>query len=240
MKIFPIIHTNENLVGPATVEADNILGMGPDGIYITDHYNGGVDKGPLFETFERVKSEHPESYIGINIFGLSPFQAVRAVEKAVKSGVLKSAPSGLWMDQMSDDGPNILAAIQLRNAEPKLQQVRLIGGIAYDYASGLPFDTRFAAHETEWAKDSVDVVLTRGQAQNERPRAEKLLAMKAAAGEKPLAVVGAVTVNGIREYQDLVDEIFFFSVAQVYGGIPDEFYSRRLKSLVEEAHKLAS
>lgn len=241
MKIFPIVHIENNGVNTAAHEGIRALELGADGIYLTDHYNGAKDTKPLFETYQRVLYEAPERYVGINIFGLGPADSMRSLAGLLnnaKDFIQPSSPSGLLVDEMRHDGPRKLDAIELRNLDPKLQSVRLLGGVAFRHTSTYTDNPTMAAYETEWLKDSVDVVVTSGESSSKQPSIEKLMAMKEATGDKPLAITSELSTENIRQYEWIVDEVLVSRKIETLYGI-DTFDRHNLEELVRLAHSLA-
>lgn len=213
--------------------------MGADGIYLTDHYNGVKDTKFLFETYQRVLNEAPDRYVGINIFGSGPKDAMEALAKYLnKSKGLQIPPSGIWIDEMRYDGLRKTAAIELRDSDPKLQKVRLLGGVAFKNTATYTEDPNRAAYETEWLKDSVDVVVTSGVDNFRAPTVEKLMAMKEAADNKPLAITSDMSTENIRKYEWIVDEVLVARSIQTLHE-SDMYDRHKLEELLKLAHSIA-
>jgi predicted TIM-barrel enzyme len=94
-----------------------------------------------------------------------------------------------------------------------------------------------AAYETEWLKDSVDVVVANGMNVDGSLAVEKLEAMKKAADDKPLAVVGDFSLEHLVRLDGIADEILITkNRKKCYGSsILDR---QRTEELVELAHFL--
>lgn len=239
MKVFPVVHINNNGVYEAIRESNRALELDADGIYLTDHCNGVKNTKSLIETYSNLLDESPDSYIGINMLGSGPYDAMRMLARSInKSKDLLLPPSGLWVDDMRYDGARKSAAIELRNSEPRLKHVRLLGGVAYKNTHSYTEDPNRAQYEVEWLKDSVDVIVTSGESNGRIPIAEKLIAMKEAVGDKPLAVTSAMSLENIRKYEGIVDEVLVHSGIETYHGI-DIFDRRKLEDLIQLAHSFA-
>lgn len=238
MKIFPVVHIQQNNVDVATREGSKALNLGADGIYLIDHKNGGHYMGPLFETFNNLADKSPDRYIGLNLLGLSPQSAMYALAKALsKSGNLLFAPSALWVDDMRDDWP-ISSAMETRDVNPDLRRVRLLGGVAFKYTDTFTDDPNMARYETVYLQDSVDVVTTSGSATGQAPSVEKIRAMKEVMGDKLLAVASGITAENIYNYEGIVDEILVGTSIETSpnSGIFDD---DKLRELIRIAHSLA-
>ena len=241
MKVYPMIGIDTGDVKSAVNECNRAFEQGVDGVYLTDVCNGVVYNKPLFNAYEEILSNSPEKYVGINIFGSGPFDAMNALTKHLKEEKSSLTPSALLIDEMRMDGLKKSDAIELRGKEPLLRGVRLVGGVAMKRSGSYTEDPKMATYETEWLKDSVDVVLTGGELiLGSGSRIEKLNAMKESAGDKPLAVIGAISVEDIVKYGGTVDEVIVSSGIEASFHGAREHNQRRLKELVEMAHKFAN
>lgn len=239
MKVFPVVHINDSNVFTAVREGERAFNMGADGVYLIDHFNCAKNKRPLFDAYYNLVDDSKDRYVGINILGLGPVGAMRALARTIgKSNGLIKPPSGLWVDDMREDGLDRSAAIELRDSSPTLKSVRLLGGIAFKYTGSYTEDPTMALYETEWLKDSVDVVVTSGASTGREPTVEKLIAMKQAAGDKPLAVASGVSVDNIQKYENIVNEIIVSSSIETFVG-SGKFDKAKLQDLIEAAHSLA-
>jgi len=239
MKIFPVVHIINSDVHVATRESNRAFELGADGVYLIDHYNGDRDKKPLLTTYYDTLAESPDRYVGINILGLGPLGAMRALARSLnKSKGLLLPQSALWVDDMREDGLGKSDAIELRNSNPMLQHIRLLGGVAFKYTDTFTEDPVLAAYETEWLKDSVDAIVTSGVATGREPTVEKILAMKEAAGEKPIVVASGITAENISKYEGIVDEVLVSSSIETFPG-SGRFNRQSLEELIELAHNLA-
>lgn len=239
MEVFPVVHINNDDVHVAVREGRRALELGVDGLYLIDHFNGNVNKKPLLDAYYNLKSISPEAYIGVNILGLGPHDAMRALARSInKSKGLILPPSGLWIDDMMEDGLDKSAAIELRDSNPRLKSIRILGGVAFKYTETYTEDPIMASYWTEWLKDSVDVIVTSGEATGREPSLEKLTAMKEAAADKPLAVASGISSDNIRKYEGIVDEILVSSSIETYPS-SGRFDRQKLEELIEIAHSLA-
>jgi len=239
MKIFPVVHIVDSNVNIAARESNRAFEAGADGIYLIDHHGQNANKRPLLETFYTVKNESPDRYVGLNILGASPLEAVRAIVRSIaRSKGLLPQPSGLWIDDMREDGINRNSAIEFRNSHPSINQMKLLGGVAFKYTETYTEDPDLAFYETEWLKDSVDSIVTSGSATGKEPTTEKLIAMKQSAENKPLVVASGISIDNIEKFDGIVDQVLVSSSIETYPG-SGKFEKSKLKALIEVAHSLA-
>ena len=237
MKVFPVVHIND--VATAVIESDKAFKVGADGVYLIDHHNGNNNTKPLFETFNSVKRIDNERYVGLNILGLSPYIAVRALTRSLgKGGELLFSPDGLWADDMRDDfDPS--SAIELKKSTLSINRLRLLGGIAFKYTKTYTEDQDAARCETLYLRNTVDVVTTSGAATGQPPTIEKIIAMRQALNpNQQLAVASGISAENINNYDGLVDEILVSTSVETvpYSG---KFDYNKLAELVRIAHSLA-
>lgn len=245
MKIFPIVHINKNDIdgSVAAKESKRALDLGADGVYLIDHYNGN-DTDRLFEAYNLALAESPDKYIGINILGMSPIGAMRAMAKALRQengdGLLLS-PGGLWVDDMRGyDGENFpkLEALELKKSDENLKRVRLVGGVAFKYTKTYYDNPDMSRYEAVWLEDTVDVMVTSGPATGQPPSVEKCRAMKEVIGNQPLAVASGLSAENIRQYEGIVNEAMVSSSIETYPS-SGRFNMLKLDALIKIAHNLA-
>jgi len=242
MKIFPVVHINENDVFGAVRESKRAFNSGADGIYLIDRNNGAGDVKPLFNTYYSIVAESPERYVGLNILDLSPYDAMRLLARSLnKSKGLIPAPAALWVNDMRSDAvENPLhknLAMELKNSNPRLETVRIIGGVAYKNTDFFTDDPDLARYEASWLESAVDVVLTSAATTHREPSFDKLKAMKEVI-DKPLAVDGGISINNIRQYSGVVDEALVSRAIETSPG-SGKIDQRELEKLIELAHSLA-
>lgn len=242
MKIFPVVHIDENNIFASANEAEKAFDCGADGVYLIDHNNGNINTKPLFDTYREIleSNESRNRYIGLNILGLSPYDAMLALLKELDESNpngLTISPSGLWVDNMRDNGLKKLAAIELRNSDPRLEKVKLLGGIAFKYTKTYTNNPILAMYEMVWLEESVDVIVTSGEMTVNEPSVEKIKAMKKIAGEKPIAIAGGISNENIKSYEGLADMVLVSSSVETYPG-SCRFKRLKLEELIQKAHSL--
>ena len=237
MKIIPVVHIHDNNIYEAVRESTRSLNTGADGIYLTDRQNGVKDTKPLFEVYSDILDDFEDRYIGLNISGMTPLNAMRAMARALsRVDKLPQSNTGLWVDDMRGDLLNKFAALEYRDSNAKLQNVRLLGGIAFKNTKTFSENPDMVRYETLWLKDTVDVILTSGATIDREPTIEKLRAIKEIAPEKPLAVIGKISIDNIDKFEDIVDEALVFSTIETSPG-SKKIDQEKLKYLLDIAHK---
>lgn len=240
MKVFPVVHIKSPEL--AVEQAGKALERNADGVYLINHHDNHDFSGDVtLNTLARVRLEYPRHYVGVNLLGLSAVQAVGKVEAFVKRGA--QAPSGLWIDDIrTPEGLAPTRPMEIKNAQAKLRSMRILGGIAFKYTGTFTEDPAKAAQEVEALLDAVDVVTTSGAGTGTPPTKEKIAAMKAASGMKPLAVASGISLENMEEYVGpdgaLIDEILVASSVETkpYSGI---FDLAKLEAFIDKAHSLS-
>lgn len=233
MKVFPVVHINTPEV--AVVQAKSALDFGADGVYLIDH-NGSADT--VFDTLEQLRSERPDSYAGVNLLGYSALGAVRKLQERMEFGV-HEVPSALWIDDIRDyRGYPAELPKQIKDSDPHLHSLRILGGVAFKYTRTFTENPDLAAQEVRMLYNATDVVTTSGSGTGTAPSVVKIQAMKIASGDKPLAVASGISLENIDKYDSIVDEVLVASSVETspYSGV---FDSKKLKAFIRKAHRLA-
>lgn len=243
MKVFPVVHIESPEL--AVEQASKALERNADGVYLINHnfdFNDVISAArTTLSTLERVHAEYPDSYVGVNLLGLSAVRAVRLIESYGGAG--RTLPSGLWIDDIrTPEGLAPTRPVEIKNAQAKLRNMRILGGVAFKYTGTFTEDPTKAAQEAEALLDAVDVVTTSGAGTGTPPTKEKIAAMKAASGMKPLAVASGISLENMEEYVGpdgaLIDEILVASSVETkpYSGI---FDLAKLEAFIDKAHGLS-
>jgi predicted TIM-barrel enzyme len=231
MRVYPVVHINNH--ESAVDQAELALELGADGVYLIDHK--AVDDQLLFDVFNDLDAAKPNSYIGMNLLGLSPLNAMKSIEHAIQSGDLSRTPNGLWADDATRESqPGEVMAY--KNSHDALHQMRYLGGVAFKYTATFTEDPRLASEQVALLRDRVDVVTTSGMGTGKPPTRAKMAAMKTTVGDT-LAVASGISYENIRDYAGLVDETLVASSVETapYSGIFDR---SKLEAFIAAAHDL--
>lgn len=239
MKISPVIHIQDGGVQAAVREGERAFELGSDEVFLVDRFHGGVNKKPLFDAYDRLASEFPDRHVGVNIFGLGSYGAMLALARSVMgTKELSSMPASIWVDDIHNDESEKSDTIRLRESEPKLKQVRLLGGISLDQTDAASDNLKMVINKAERLKDSVDVVVAHLAALGMGSVIEKLRIIKDTAGGKSLAVSGIISPESILDLSGVVNEVLVFGGTEARRSLTfiDE---HNLEELIKAAHKLA-
>ena len=230
IEILPVVHFNKNdYSGSLAINnSKRAFDSGADGIFLSDPHNSG-DTRLLFEVYKNLSNEFPERYIGLNIYGLGPVDAVRALAKMLeRRGVdhyLLQPPAALLIDDISNyGGGSKLDAIELKNSNPRLRGIKLLGGIALEGT----YDDVY--YETSWLEEAVDDAIT----DISSPAGiDKCKAMKRVLGEKSLMITGDVSAEDLRLLDGVVSGVIAPKGVETYeySGIIDGSYLKKLKEV---------
>lgn len=231
MRVYPVVHINDR--ERAVEQAELALELGADGVYLIDHKP--VDDQLLFDVFSDLDAAKPSSYIGVNLLGLTPLNAMTTVEHAVQSGNLSRTPNGLWADDATRESlPG--EAMSYKNSHDVLRNMRYLGGVAFKYTPTFTDDPLLAGEQVALLRDRVDVVTASGQGTGIPPSRAKMAAMKTAAGGT-LAVASGISHENVGDYVGLVDEALVASSVETrpYSGIFDR---PKLEAFITAVHDL--
>lgn len=234
MKVFPVVHINSPEV--AHHQANLALEYGADGVYLIEHPGGPAEI--VLEALERLKTERPDSYVGVNLLGFTALEAVQKIHTFSDEHAL-AIPSGLWVDDLRNtNGVAPEAAFERKNTLPRLRGMRLLGGVAFKYTPTFTDDPILAVNEVRVLRSATDVITTSGSATGSAPSVAKITSMKAAAGTTPLAVASGISLENIERYRECVDEVLVASSIETapYSGTFDE---AKLKAFIDKAHSLS-
>ena len=230
MEIYPVVHINDTYV--AREQVTLALDFGADGVYLIDH-NGRTDT--ILETLRLIRSERPDSFIGINLLGHRIDEVYDLIERIANDGDETLLPSAVWADNVENNAFDPTEFLERKNRNALLGKVKLLGGISFKYTSTFSENPEIAGAEVARLRDSVDVVTTSGAGTGKPPTVEKLKAVRQAACGKPVAVASGVSAGNIYDYAGLVDQILVSTSIETYpySGV---FDSQKLEELIRIAH----
>lgn len=190
----PVVHVQN--YSQASKNVETALECGADGVFLINH-EFGPDK--LMEIYGSIRKSFPSEWIGVNLLGVS----ITNLKKFDLSGV-----SGLWTDNAKIDpdreNPNTEAHSFKRHLESEQWDGLYFGGTAFKgplYMDNF-LDCAYVAIE---ASEVMDVVTTSGPRTGVPPPLQKILAMRAALRNFPLANASGIDKMNIHQYLHYVD-----------------------------------
>jgi len=214
------------------VHADNITQVlknvrvaeesGADGVFLINH---GVSYSHLTEWYTETRLRHPEYWIGLNYLDLTQIHAI--VE-------MPHSASGLWVDDMGirDNGePTYNTLKDLRAHWWAMHPERLhFGGVAFKGQRAVQ-DPAVAAKN---AMGKTDVIATSGHKTGSPPTVEKIVAIRRAIGDRPLAVASGISRENVQQFKPYVD---CFIVASSIGKNFFELDPAKVQRLAKIIHE---
>jgi len=200
----PVIHVES--WQQALRNADLAREAGADGVFLINH---SVPAEMLMQVHRGVSDVHRGWFVGVNRLGLSPQLALDVGPKV----------DGVWTDSKPDVD---------RVWWPKT--CLYFGGVAFKYQRQ-PAELEV---ECQAAMRRMDVVTTSGQGTGEPPALEKIIRMRQALGDFPLAIASGITPENVDGYLPYVDA---FLVATGISSSFTELDPERVRMLAERVHE---
>lgn len=170
------------------------INEGASGVFLIDHY--GVP-GRLSLIFDHVREHHDSIWIGLNYLGITPTDAIHKIPINA---------SGLWTDDAGvTDCGGLDYSIAASNWD--LRQKRddwsglYFGGVSFKYQKPIR-DHRIVA---QISCDYMDVITTSGDATGHPPKVEKIIEMRNAVSDFPLAIASGISADNIGQFLGIAD-----------------------------------
>jgi uncharacterized protein len=209
----PVIHVEDE---EQTIRNTKIaIEGGADGVFLINHR---MTWRKLLTVYESVRRKMPATWIGLNCLDLG--------QSAVQ--FVPSTTPGLWVDSagVTDKG-NTRARDFARSRLASAWRGIYFGGVAFKYQ---PLVSDIAATALS-AKEYVDVITTSGDQTGKPPSVEKIITMRRAIGDHPLAIASGMTPDNIGNY--LTADCFL-----VATGISGSFHDLDIKKVKRFSDKL--
>ncbi len=213
--VLPVIHveSEEQALRNAQIARD----ADADGIFLINHM-GLCEE--LLAIHHRLYQEFPDWWIGVNCLDLDPPEVFELVTGEVV---------GIWADDAGIDertGEQPLAEEAAAARERSGWEGLYFGGVAFKYQRPVEDLARAA----RIAVGYMDVVTTSGPATGEAAPRAKIVAMKEAVGDFPLAIASGITPENVDEYLDVAD---CFLVATGISRSFTELDPKRVRQLID-------
>jgi hypothetical protein len=190
---------------------------GADGVFLINH---SIEVADLIRIYARMRFEFPFYWMGMNLLGITPIQAL---------GRMPDNEVGLWADNAgvkeSGNSPDADAFAAYRAKQSSWKGL-YFGGVAFKYQDEV-VDPALAACA---AIPYVDVITTSGIGTGSAPDPEKIAKMKRAIGNHPLAIASGITPENVNLYRDSTD---CFLVATGVSDSHTELNPKRVAELAK-------
>ncbi len=229
LEIYPVVHVTS--VDQARAQSNLALESGADGVYLISH--GLVNSRGLLHTLNKVSSDNPQSFVGINLLHGGGAYQQQTLMNALTNGEIDQYPDGLWVDDATIEKEVFL---EQRKNNPELSRIKYLGGTAFKYTYNFTDDPHKAGRLAREASSYVDVVTTSGEETGSAPNLAKIASMKQSIGEQRLAVASGISVENIEKYMNLADEVLVSTSIEIrpYSGV---FRVSALKEIIKKAHQ---
>ena len=213
--VLPVIHVESE--GQALRNAETARSAEADGIFLINHM------GPCEELLairRRLHAEFPGCWIGVNCLDLDPEEVFERLPDDVP---------GLWaddagIDERTRDQPEAEAIARARRDSG--WGGLYFGGVAFKYQRPVEDLARAAAIAVGY----MDVVTTSGPGTGVAAGRAKIVAMKEAVGDFPLAIASGITPENVADYLDVAD---CFLVATGISRSFTELEPNKVRRLIE-------
>lgn len=214
--LLPVIHVSnyEQALHNSLIAEDT----GCDGVFLINHH---INHQKLIAIFNRLSNVFPKLWMGLNFLDLWPSEAFQVIPKKA---------SGLWTDNglIAENIPD-------QKAAETISQKRIESGWEGMYFGGVAFKYQHSVQNLEQVASAaamhMDVITTSGERTGCPPDQEKILRMKSATGDIPLAIASGISAENIHLYPDCK----FFLVATSISKDFLNFDPVLLKKLVKAA-----
>lgn len=214
--VLPVIHVESQ--GQALRNAEIAHDEGADGVFLISMR--GMHHRELLEMQRIAREEFSTWFIGVNYLDLPAVSVFKNLDKGV---------SGVWADdaQIDEFAERQVNAAVIRTAREQSGWHGLyFGGVAFKYQREVD-DFSLAARI---ASQFMDVVTTSGDKTGHPPSPEKIMMMKRAIGEKPLAIASGISSNNVGDYKDNADS--FLVATSILAKGTEDFDKFRVRDLI--------
>ena len=194
----PVIHVED--LDQALRNIGIALENGADGVFLINHR---VTPLELMFIYKKAREEFPHFWLGVNVLGLTPTDALRFA-------LTHAEIDGLWTDNVGISSDRSTAAARRFSAAQITRGWKglYFGGTAFKYQDPVTDETDLK-HVTGLASQYTDVVTTSGDETGKPPTVEKILTMRDVLdwygahyeGAAPwLAIASGMTPQNVHKY----------------------------------------
>jgi uncharacterized protein len=195
--LLPVVHpvSWEQALASTQIAVD----AGVKGIFLI---NQGLDAEAVLRLVLEVRKRHPSLWVGLNLLGYSPAQALETALEACEGRI-----DGIWADNASieeDDAEQPRAQAFLEARERLGWTGLYFGGVAFKYQREVSTEKLPAA--TRLARTYMDVICTSGPGTARHADPQKVATMRAAVGpSSSIALASGVTTENVSHYLPYVN-----------------------------------
>lgn len=218
--LLPVVHPVGEREALASVRT--AADAGCRGVFLI---NQGMERSQVLQLVRRVRELHPGLWIGVNLLGLRPADALKAALDACDGRI-----DGLWTDHAGVDGvsPGAAADELLAARRDARWDGLYFGGVAFKYQRPVP-DERLA-DVAQLAAHYMDVVCTSGPGTGMAASPTKTDAMRRGLGDHgALALASGVTADNVADYGAAVDVFIVGTSLEVSEG---QLSAERIQALL--------
>ena len=232
MKIYPVVHMDSP--DQALTLSKQAFGAGADGVFLIDHRTFHHPE-VLTDVYREIREAlGGTAWLGVNYLNLSPAQAVRHLDMSMTTKAIDNLPNGLWTDDATTEA-HIHNVPALKHVYG-MDNIEYFGGIAFKYQLNYTDDPVEAAAQAREFIDDVDVVTTSGAGTGYSADVSKVAAMKAAIGNKPLALASGVDIHNIDHYREAGLDMALVASSIETAKYSGKFDLRKMHDLIQQAH----
>lgn len=200
----PVIHITS--LERVLIQTQKAVEAGADGLWLINHGNHTTGFRYLIDTYDGVRKEHPNLWIGLNFLDLEPLDAL---------DYLPEGANGLWVDnggviENQHDGFNIRRAEQLwSRTQICRQDILLFGGVAFKYRD--EGSVKNVAGIAEAALPYMDVVTTSGPGTGHAADIGKIKKMSRSIGANNLGLANGLSADNLPGFSEHVKHLIISS-----------------------------
>lgn len=222
--LLPVIHPVGRAEALESVRV--VANAGAPGVFLIDQGMGETD---VLVLVREVRERHPELWIGLNLLGRRPAEALETALDACDGRI-----DGIWSDDAGideDGGPQPRAEEFVATRRARGWTGLYFGGVAFKYQRTVPFAQLGKA--AALAANYMDVVCTSGPGTGKAADIAKVRAMHDGMGDNAFALASGVTPENVRDYVPFADAFLVGTGIEVRFGVMDEV------KVAELLHELA-